>query len=216
MNNPSDLIAGLPTEVPKENVLHALSFYSPIIVTISILVFSLFSGIITKGLLYIFWIIIITGLRTGVLWIVPNNDPSPKYPNEICAKGNFLPYDNVTYSTYVLCFTLAYFAVPMFMAKHINYAMILFLLIYLCFDIFLKFGMKCVLSPAVMIGDIFGGLGLGAGVSAILQSTPMKKYLFTSDGTKSSASGETCSMPSKQQFKCSVYKNGELVSSTIS
>jgi hypothetical protein len=26
---------------------------------------------------------------------------------------------------------------------------------------------------------------------------------------------EVCSMPTKQQFKCSVYKNGELVGSSI-
>ena len=37
-------------------------------------------------------------------------------------------------------------------------------------------------------------------------------YLFYNETTTSTGSGQVCSMPSKQTFKCQVYKNGELVS----
>jgi hypothetical protein len=41
--------------------------------------------------------------------------------------------------------------------------------------------------------------------------SPMNNYLFMNEIY---TNGQVCSMPSKQQFKCSVYKNGELVTST--
>jgi hypothetical protein len=40
----------------------------------------------------------------------------------------------------------------------------------------------------------------------------LKGYLFINEINNNK---EVCSMPSKQQFKCSVYKNGELVGSSI-
>jgi hypothetical protein len=47
-----------------------------------------------------------------------------------------------------------------------------------------------------------------------LYTTGASKYLVFSDGDTSSSNSEKCSMPSKQKFKCSVYKNGELVGQT--
>ena len=66
-------------------------------------------------------------------------------------------------------------------------------------------------AASFFIGDVIGGGGLGAAVATLMYSSSLQKYLFINTG---GSTKEVCSMPSKQTFKCSVYKNGELVKSS--
>jgi hypothetical protein len=194
------------------NLIIALTFYSPIIITTSILILSLFSGAIGKGLFFIFWILVITALRIFIMWLIPNNSVTPSYMNPVCNTGNFLPYDNVTYSIFILCFSFFYFATPMFILNNINYLVVLFFIVYIVFDIFVKMSNRCVLSFRTMFGDIIGGGGLGALIATLIYSSPIRSYLFINE---ISSNKQVCSMSSKQQFKCAVYKNGELIGSSV-
>lgn len=193
------------------SLVNALSFFSPIIISCSVLIFSIFSLTVGKGLFYIFWLLIATAIRIGILWMIPNSNPRPQYKNEICLTGNYLPYDNITYSSFVLSFTFFYFTLPMYITGNINYVIVIFFIVYILFDIFVKISNSCMDSMMNLVGDVVGGGGLGALVSALIYSSPMSKYLFTNELL---SNNETCSMPSKQTFRCSVYKNGELVGST--
>jgi len=188
-----------------------LSFFSPIIISCSVLIFSIFSMAVGKGLFYIFWLLIATVVRIGILWLIPGSNPSPKYANEVCGSGNFLPYDSSTYSTFVLCFTFFYFTLPMYISGNINYLIIIFFIIYIVFDILIKMSNICISSTVNLFGNIIGGGGLGALVASLVYNSPLSNYLFINE---LSSNKETCSMPSKQTFRCSVFKNGELVSST--
>ena len=69
----------------------------------------------------------------------------------------------------------------------------------------------CISSSVNIMGDVVAGGGLGAAISALIYSSPISNYLFTNEV---SSNNEVCSMPSKQTFKCSVYKNGELLTTT--
>ena len=69
----------------------------------------------------------------------------------------------------------------------------------------------CIQSTTNLFGDIVGGAGLGAIIASLIYSSTLSSYLFVNE---LSSGNETCSMPSKQTFRCSVYKNGELVNST--
>lgn len=193
------------------SLVNTLSFFSPIIISCSVLIFSIFSMAVGKGLFYIFWLLIATVVRISVLWLIPGSNPSPKYANEICGSGNFLPYDSSTYSTFVLCFTFFYFTLPMYMSTNINYLIIIFFIVYIVFDILIKMSNACISSTVNLFGDIIGGSGLGTLIAALIYSSPLSNYLFINE---LSTNKETCSMPSKQTFRCSVFKNGELVSST--
>lgn len=192
------------------NLIVTLAFYSPIIITTSILILSLFSGAIGKGLFFIFWILVITAFRIFIMWLLPKNQSIPLNP--VCNTGNFLPYDNVTYSIFILCFSFFYFATPMFILNNVNYLVVLFFIVYILFDIFVKMSNRCVLSFRTMFGDIIGGSGLGALVASLIYSSPIRSYLFINE---ISSNKQVCSMSSKQQFKCAVYKNGELIGSSI-
>ena len=196
----------------SSSLVNTLSFFSPIIISCSVLIFSIFSMAVGKGLFYIFWLLVATVIRIGILWLIPGSNPSPKYINNICGSGNFLPYDNTTYSSFILCFTFFYFTLPMYISNNVNYVLIIFFVSYIAFDILIKISNGCISSTINFFGDIVGGGGLGALIAALIYSSPLSTYLFINE---ISSNNETCSMPSKQTFRCSVYKNGELVNSTV-
>lgn len=194
------------------SLVNVLSFYSPIIIACSILIFSIFSMSFGKGLFYLFWLLVVTFLRIGLLWMIPGTNPNTKYNNQICEMGEFLPYENSTYSVFILLFTFFYLTTPMYISNNINYVLITFFIIYIIFDILVKLSNGCIVSTVSVFGDFVGGGGLGAAIAAIIYSSPISNYLFINE---TSSDKEVCSMPSKQTFKCSVYKNGELVNSTL-
>ena len=107
------------------SLLDTLSFFSPIIISCSVLIFSLFAMVIGKGLFYIFWLLIATVIRIAILWSI--GSPSKvQYANPVCNTGNFLPYDNLFYSTFVLCFTFFYFTTTMYITNNVNYFIVIF------------------------------------------------------------------------------------------
>lgn len=64
-----------------------------------------------------------------------------------------------------------------------------------------------------ILGNFFSGTLLGSGISALLYTSPIKNLLYVGE---INSNKEVCSMPSQQKFKCRVYKNGELVGSSVS
>jgi hypothetical protein len=196
-----------------------LSFYAPLIITISILITSIFGGVLGKGLYFLFWILVISFTRIFIIYIFNNKSISYIVPEQ-CNVGNFLPLSTPTYSTFILTFTLAYLILPTYILQKqtktdtINYILMLFLLSYIVLDILVKLTLGCINSnsTSTLIGEILGGLGLGSLISSLTYNSPIRSNLFINELTNNK---QICSMPSKQKFKCSVYKNGELVSTTM-
>lgn len=202
-------------------IFNSLSFYSPIIICVSIIVFSIFTSTIEKALVFFLWIFIITfiriiifkGFSSGVVEDIP----------EICTTGlteMFIPKD-VTYSIYILTFTMMYLLMPMIMisvqknVNAINYGILSFFIVYIMLDLFIKKSLTCIptLLSVGVITNILSGLFLGGLIAGlIMYGTAMKSYLYINE---MNTNKEVCTMPSKQSFKCSVFKNGELISSSI-
>lgn len=198
------------------NPIYIFSFYSPIIILSSIFIYSIFSGTAINGFIYIFWLFVVTMLRMGILFAFGETPESVMLnsPDTLCGTGNIFPFANISYGSFIFLFSFFYVAMPMFISNNINYYLMLFFIIYFIFDILIKVSNSCLNNQkawSFLIGDIIGGGGLGAAVSAMMYSSSLQKYLFINTG---GSSKEMCSMPSKQSFKCSVYKNGELVKSS--
>ena len=194
------------------NIINSLSFYSPLIMISSVFIFSMFTATISKFSWFILWGFVITCLR----WIIYK--PGDMGKPQIC--NTFIPYD-YTYSTYILSFTMMYFILPMIMistqsnVNMINYSVLALFIGYIVLDLFIKKSAFCIdsyFSKSVMI-DLLSGAFFGIFTSLIMYSTTLKQYLFINEVNSNK---EVCSMPSKQQFKCSLYRNGELVTSSIS
>ena len=92
----------------------------------------------------------------------------------------------------------------------INYRILAFFLAYIALDLFVKNQLNCIqLFSSLVIGDILSGLFLGAVISGIIMyGSTLKSYLYINE---INTNKEACSRPSKQQFKCRVFKDGTLI-----
>jgi len=201
------------------NIFNSLSFYSPIIICVSIVLFSMFTSTMEKGFVFFIWIFIITFIRIIVFKGFKLNQDfvSNEMPN-ICLTGIsqlFIPKD-VTYSVYILTFTMMYLFTPMLMVSKqhnvniINYGILGFFLAYIALDLGVKYQLNCIkLVSSLVIGDVLSGLFLGGVISGIIMyGSTLKSYLYINE---INTNKEVCSMPSKQQFKCRVFKDGTLI-----
>ena len=209
--------------IPMVGLFKSLSLYLPLILMSSLLIFSIMSGSLQKFLFYVVTVLLIIMLR---LIIVKSSNTkglkSPSLPRD-CSIGlinTFIPED-ILFGTYLTSFTLFYFLTPMILltvdsgVDSINYIIVLFFLCYIFLDLAMKKQMGCTrdLTNVNVAGNFFSGTLLGAGISSLLYTSPIKNLLYIGE---INSENEVCSMPSKQKFKCRVYKNGELVGSTVS
>jgi hypothetical protein len=201
------------------NIFNSLSFYSPIIICVSIVVFSMFTSTIEKAFVFFIWIFIITFIRIIVFkGLSSGKEQFDEIPN-ICLTGLseiFIPKD-VTYSVYILTFTMMYFIVPMIMVSAqnninaMNYGVLSFFIGYIVLDVFIKSSLSCVpgFFSKNIIGNVLSGCFLGGVIAGlIMYGSNLKSYLYINE---INTNKEVCSMPSKQQFKCRVFKDGTLV-----
>ncbi len=192
------------------NIFTSLSFYSPLIILSSVFIFSMFTGTIVKFAWYLLWCFVFTCLR----WIIYK--PTGEAMNAIC--DTFIPKD-YTYSTYILTFTMMYLIFPMIMiskqsnSNSMNYGVIALFAAYIALDLFIKKSYLCISGffSSLVLTNILSGMFLGVCVSLMMYSTQLKEYLYINEVN---SNREVCSMPSKQTYRCNVYKNGELVGSS--
>ena len=198
-----------------------LSFYAPIIVIFGVFILSVFSATVSKAFIFVFWLFVATGLRQLLSKITGSADKTISGDN-ICktaAFGSLMPNTNLTYSTYILTFTLFYFIFPMILVNNdnnsdmFNYRILLFFLAYIIADLLIKKSKGClgIIGGVTILSDFVGGSAVGIMIASIMYYIG-REYLFINE---TSSNATVCSMPSKQQFKCSVYKNGELISSSV-
>ena len=90
-----------------------------------------------------------------------------------------------------------------------NYVVLIFLLCLLGVDIMTKVQNKCTTYPGTILGALVGFL-FGAVWYILFYSMGYSSLLYFDELRSDNVQ---CSMPTKQTFKCSVYKNGQLISS---
>ena len=187
------------------NLVSFLSVFSPIIIVTLVLSYSLFYQNM-KGFVYLGFLLASVIVRSFTLQAVGS-----ERNKDNCGIVRYTSYGNPTFSTFILAFTIAYMFVPMYMVGVTNWYLVVFLLFYIIFDLLIKFMQGCLnvsKQLASIMGDLLCGLLIGMVIIVAMYGGGSQRYLFFSDQT---SNGNICSMPKKQQFKCQVYKNGELV-----
>lgn len=192
------------------NMLVFSSFFSPIILVIIILstsfIFQNFKGFIFLGFL------LGISLVRNLVYLYNNAKPQVN-DNTVCSSIQYTSYGNTTFSSFVFAFTIMYICLPMFINSDINYWVFSGLITYFIFDTFIKIYKKCIGKMSELFINVLLGLASSALIVSLMYSGGSSKYLFFNE---ISSNRDVCSMPRKQTFKCSVYKNGELVGSTNS
>jgi hypothetical protein len=188
------------------NIVVFLAFFSPIILATSITSMS-FMYQNFKGLIYLGFLIGCCVVRSYVYMMAG----SPPIINDktICTSIQYSKYGNPTFSAFVFAFTIMYLSFPMFSNGEINFWVFISLITYFFIDIFIKIYKNCIIKT----GDLFLNVLLGASSAALIitfmYAGGSGKYLFFNE---MSSDKEMCYQPSKQTFRCSMYKDGQMIS----
>lgn len=179
---------------------------SPIFIAVFMLMTSMFNGDV-KGYVWLGCAIlgIVALIPLSTLFIFKSSTDCNPAPAVI---DIFSKYPNLSVSTFFIVFTLSYLIWPMMQNKDWNYYVIVGFLGMLVSDTLIKMRISCITREG-----IFSGAVLGAGFSLlcnriILQAGGDKLLYYNTV----SSNNIYCSRPKKQQFKCYVYKNGEIIS----
>jgi hypothetical protein len=199
MNSSIGITTGLPS-ISGINNFNLCVFYSPIIVVILVVAFSLvFQSI--KGIIYLVIILLMTVLRQFIYM----KTEADAITSSVCNIVSFGKYGNSSLSAFIFAFTILYLILPMITENEFNVWLFVGLLFYFSLDLFTRYYYKC-LNGADYLMNVVVGAGLGAFWWWIVGLAGNGKYLFFNEF---SSNKETCSLPSKQQFKCSIMKNGQ-------
>jgi hypothetical protein len=188
------------------NILQYTFFLSPVILAIVVLFIS-FSYSNYKGIIYLGFLIALFSFRTFV-YNVNQWDDSNNFP-ERCRQIEFSQYGNSSLSAFVFGFTMLYILFPMIYNSQVNIWILTGLLMYFVGDISARANLGCINTGAYAINFLVGSL-LGCIIITLMYAGDSSRFLFFNEFSNNQ---EICSMPSKQTFKCSVYKNGELIGS---
>ena len=193
------------------NVLQFFSFISPTLLVFFMFMSSLFNQNL-KGIVYISGLLICSIINIIFMNLVGSGrDENEAFSCSIFDIPLVSQFNSPYPSCMIIAFTIAYLALPMKYNKQMNYIVLAFLMSLLVVDMLTKVQNKCTTYPGsvmgALVGFIFGTLWYiifhGLGFDSLLYFDELR-----SDNV-------ICSRPTKQTFKCSVYKNGELISSNI-
>jgi hypothetical protein len=182
-----------------------LVFNSPMLIAFLIVFLSLiFQNF--KGFVYLGVLIISCFIRWLLYYSLGLRQQDTQGP-PICNSIQYSSYGNASFSSFIFAFTFMYIGLPMFLTSDINYWIIVPLIVYWLMDIITRVWKQCVDA-----GPLFANIILGAALSSALVSSIYglgggKLLIFN----EVSSTKEMCYQPSEQTFKCSVYKDGQLV-----
>ena len=187
------------------NLLVYFSLFSPIILVSFITSLSfIFQNV--KGLVYLGFVLGVAIIRYYIYYI--NNAIPSKRDSTICSSIQYTSYGNSTFSSFIFAFTAMYLFLPMFMNSSANYWLFSLTLVYFFADIFIKQYKNCYASMTELILNILLGCATGGLIVMLMYIGKASKFLFFNEMVTDK---EVCSKPKNSQFKCQVYKNGELL-----
>jgi hypothetical protein len=205
-----------------EKLIDTIGVYSPLIVIIGVWLVTIFSNELLKGITFLFLLIFALVLRMVALKLPSNSapdshessspEPAPTLSDgspKKCSMETGIHGDNETLGAYVISYTMWYICLPMFMIDDINWWLFSFFLLTLVANLLInkKCIVKCVSSVVTNV--------IASGLLGTLFSLGVYTYANSlSLINESSSSSEVCSKPSKQTFKCKVFKNGSVVAET--
>jgi len=188
-----------------KNLFLFLSYISPFLLAFTFIFLGFINSEPLKPIVYLG--ALLSTMAAVVFFLKFDNANKPSM-NPLCGIFKFMDdeYYRPTISTYFITFTLFYSIIPMIFSGTTNYYLIALILFLLVGDIVTKFSYGCVNMTGVFLGMITAVL-LGSMTSYGIMTANEDLVFF---GERSS-NNVTCGKPTSKTFKCSVYKNGQLL-----
>jgi len=193
------------------NVLQFFSLISPTLLIFFLFMSSLFNQNL-KGLVFISGVLICSVLNIMFMNLIGSaRDENESFSCSLFDIPGVSQFNSPYPSTLIIAFTIAYLVLPMKYNNQMNYAVLAFLLIILGIDFITKVQNKCTTYAGSALGGLVGFL-FGALWYILFHAMGFDSLLYFDELRSDNV---MCSRPTKQTFKCSVYKNGEIISSNI-
>ncbi len=191
-----------------KNIFNFISTIIPFLIIFTITMISIFNQDL-KGLIYLTGVFILCFFCVIVLNLVKN--PVQEGRSVSCDLFNYPyninMYDSPSFNSALIAFTFIYFLLPMAYNNRINLPLIIFFLSLFVIDGSSKIANKCTSYGGIVLG---GSLGIFIGLIFynLIHVSGYDSLLFFDEFISNKVQ---CSRPTKQNFKCSVYKNGEII-----
>lgn len=194
------------------NIGKLISIIGPFFLTFFLVMLSIFNQNF-KGLFYIVGILLLFGLNVILMNFYKEKVDIKNLPFHcnLFEIGNLSQYSYPEISSMIISFTLIYLLLPMIFNNQMNFVILFTLISMLVIDAYSKKSLNCSNYSKVIAGTGFG-LIFGALWYFVILFGFSKEYLYFNE---IGSNNVVCKRPSKQTFKCSVYKNGKLISSNI-
>lgn len=192
------------------NLLQFFSAISPLLLAFFLVMISIFNQDL-KGLVYLGGVLIASLINLVIMNTaqVKSAHLIPPSCNLIEFPFNLNEYVSPAFNSMFIAFTFIYLLMPMIFISNINIPIVIFMSMLLVLDGATKMMAGCTTFWGVGSGILVGGI-LGFFYYLIFTVTGKNDLLFFNVEPSNNV---ICSRPKKQSYKCSVYKNGSLVSS---
>tara|TARA_A100001015_G_C14966439_1_gene703170 strand:+ start:232 stop:840 length:609 start_codon:yes stop_codon:yes gene_type:complete len=201
-------MAGINTTF--SNILELIGSLYPLFIVSFLVIASIFNWNILKGVTYLGGIVLcfVSWMLIGKLFNKQRSTAASLTCNLLSVPGNFI-MPNLPIM--ISLFTYAYIIIPMIEASLINPVVIAVMTILSGVNAFYQYDNSC----TDMFGIIFSiiiGLILGSLWFVLFWASGKNELLFYNELISNNV---MCNRPSNQTFKCTVYKNGEIISRNV-
>ena len=190
------------------NLFQVISAILPFLLTFYLIMSSVINSDM-KGVIYLIGVIaavFISGMFASMI-DSRRSQFAPVFCNMFDIPGYGSHYSIPSLNSVVLGFTTAYLTIPMHYTDQTNPFLIGILILFMLMDGITRVVWLCTTTAGVVFGVVLGYI-LGATYFSLLHGAGADNLLYFSEVVSNKT---VCSRPKKQKFKCSVYKNGELV-----
>ena len=195
-----------------ENIIQLFSTFSPFLLMFFMLMLTFLNQNI-KGIMYICGVMFVSFINVFLM----NSIKSCINPDSINSICNIVEipyitrYNSPNMSSVFIAFTFIYLFLPMQFNNFFNIPILMTLFTIFALDSFTKITYLCTNAGGIALGALVGLIG-GALWYSMFHFMDLDNLLYFNE---LSSNKVMCKRPTKQTFKCSVYKNGKLVSSNI-
>lgn len=198
-------------QLSLSNIMQLASALAPILLGFFMVTLSILNQNV-KGIVYLAGVLLASVFNV----IIMNMLKSPVLPNaamscNLVEMPYLMQYNSPNPSSVFVAFTIAYLFLPMKFNGLMNYPVIGFLFAIFIMDAVTKVTNSCTTAAGAVLGALVGLL-TGSMWYSLFHSIGADDILYFDEMDSNNV---VCKKPSKQTFKCSVYKNGKLVSSNI-
>ena len=191
------------------NTFKFLAYIAPFLFGFSLITISAMNGTYLQPIIY-FGILALTMMLLSQIKL--NKDmPIPADFNEICKTWGWNFFDDAYYrpslGTYFIVFSVFYTLIPMIINQTFNIFFILYIICVFLLDFIFNFSINNCYTMSSYIISIFAGTLIGGLSSSFINTTNPELVYFG----LSPSNNEVCGKVSNKNFKCSVYKNGQLI-----